>query len=83
MCAFVQNKKGIRFFMNNIYQNNSPINLNSNNAYRSNLPERMDAKKFNFKTMKNNTITSLNDVEHFFNNLQHTIKYIKLYKLLK
>ena len=57
---------------------NSPINYN-----HSNLPARNDKKKLNFKTMKNNTISSLNDVEHFLNNLQHTIRYIKLYKLLK
>ena len=71
---------------------NSPINSNStnisnynniNNLYRSSSPPQKEKKKLNFKTMKNNTISSLNDVECFLNKLQHTIRYIKLYKLLK
>ena len=76
------------------YQNNSPINSNFNNMdlsncnhlnnlYRSNYSVKKEQKKLNFKSMKNNTISSLNDVEHFLNKLQHTIRYIKLYKLLK
>ena len=70
--------------MNNQSQNNSPVNynLNSNNLYRSKPPKK-DNKKLNFKTMKNNTICSLNDVECFLNNLQHAIRYIKIYKLFK
>ena len=65
---------------------NSPINSNYNNInslYRSNPPIKKEQKKLNFKTIKNNTISSLNDVECFLNKVQHTIKYIKLYKLLK
>ena len=74
--------------MNNKFQNNSPenynnINLfNSNNLYRS-APPKKDNKKLNFKTMKNNTICSLNDVECFLNTLQHAVRYIKIYKLFK
>lgn len=54
-----------------------------NYLYRSHPPMKNENKKFCFKTMKNNTIASLNEVECFLNKLQHTIKYIKLYKLLK
>lgn len=58
-------------------------NSNYNNLYRANLLPEKEKKKLNFKSLKNNTISSLNDVEHFLNKLQHTIRYIKLYKLLK
>lgn len=40
-------------------------------------------KKLNFKTCKNNTINSLNEVEHFLRDFKHFSKYIKLYKILK
>ena len=40
-------------------------------------------KKFDFKSFKKDTCTSLNDVECFLNNFTHTLKYIKLIKLLK
>lgn len=73
--------------MNNQSQNNSPINSNynvqNNNIYRSGPPPKKENKKLNFRTMKNNTICSLNDVECFLNNLQHAIRYIKIYKLFK
>lgn len=65
---------------------NSPINQNYNNIndlYRSCPKPKKENKKINFKTLKHNTICSLNDVECFLNTVQHTIKYIKLYKLLK
>jgi len=64
---------------------NSPISNynNMNNLYRSHKPVKKNHKKLNFKTMKNNTISSLNDVECFLNKLQNTLRYIKLYKLLK
>ena len=40
-------------------------------------------KKFNFKKCKENTVKSLYEVEHFLNNYNQFIKYIKLYKILK
>lgn len=40
-------------------------------------------KSFDFKLYKKNTITSLNDVEHFLNNFHHYSKYFKLFKLMK
>ena len=40
-------------------------------------------KKFNFKTLRKNTCTSLNDVECFLNNFTDSLKYYKLIKLLK
>ena len=46
-------------------------------------PPKPPKKKFDFKSFKKNTCTSLNDVECFLNNFSHTWKYIKLIKLLK
>ena len=40
-------------------------------------------KKFDFKTLKKDTCTSLNDVECFLNNFTNTWKYIRLINLLK
>lgn len=40
-------------------------------------------KSLCFKSLKKETCTSLNDVEHFLYNLNFFIKYIKLYNLLK
>ncbi len=40
-------------------------------------------KKWNFKTIKKETCSSLNDVEHFLCDFNTFIKYIRLYKLLK
>lgn len=40
-------------------------------------------KKLNFKTLKKNTCTSLNDVECFLNKFTNSLKYYKLIKLLK
>ena len=63
-----------------------PNNLNlqnQNNFYRSNCPVKKVQNKLDFKSLKNNTICSLNEVECFLNKLQNTIKYIKIYKLLK
>lgn len=69
--------------MNNNY-NNFPCSQNSNSLYHSSSSHTKEQhKKLNFKCMKNNTISSLNDVEFFLNKLQHTLRYIKLYKLLK
>ena len=64
------------------------------NIYRATIPEENENrggknpphkknKKNDFKTLKNNTIKSLNDVEYFLNNFGHFVKYVKLYKLLK
>ena len=47
---------------------------------RKNLPPK---KKFNFKSLKKDTCTSLNDVEFFLNNFSSFIKYVKLINLLK
>lgn len=68
--------------MNNNSKNNPTINPTSN-FYRSAFPVKKEKGKLNFRCMKNNTISSLNEVEYFLNKLQQTIHYIKLYKLLK
>ena len=46
-------------------------------------PHKPPKNKFNLKTLKNDTCTSLNDVECFLNNFCSTLKYIKLINLLK
>ena len=50
---------------------------------QKNPQKKPQKKKFDFKSFKKNTCTSLNDVECFLNNFSHTLKYIKLIKLLK
>ena len=62
--------------------NNLLCSKNSNNLSNSSSFSK-EKKKLTFKCIKNNTISSLNDVEFFLNKLQHTLRYIKLYKLLK
>mgnify|MGYP005765378893 FL=1 len=39
--------------------------------------------KLDFKQKKENTLTSLNEVENFLINYKHFIKYVKLYKLFR
>ena len=71
--------------MNNNYIKNSNTNLNYNinNLYRSNIKKQKENQTITFKSIKNNTISSLNEVECFLNKVQNTLRYIKLYKLLK
>ena len=46
-------------------------------------PEKKDKNNnFDFKRKKENTLNSLNEVEHFLGNYKHFIKYVKLYKLI-
>lgn len=40
-------------------------------------------KKKDFKTLKKNTINSLNEVEYFLNNLSQIFRGVKIYKLIK
>lgn len=46
-------------------------------------PKKPAKKKFCFKSLKNDTCSSLNDIEHFLCDFSTFIKYVKLYKLLK
>ena len=41
------------------------------------------AKQMDFKKLKNNTFSSLYDVEMFLRDFKQFSKYIKLYKILK
>lgn len=69
---------------NNNHKNNSYIPpISSNNLYPPKPTFNKGKKKNNFKAIKHNTISSLNDVEYFLNKLHYAIRYIKLYKLLK
>lgn len=46
-------------------------------------PSNKKKKKKDFKTLKKNTLKSLNDVEYFLNNFGQFMKYAKIAKLLK
>lgn len=46
-------------------------------------PSKPKSKKMDFKTLKKNTISSLNDVENFLNNFNKFSRYLRLYKILK
>ncbi|MBR0350797.1 MAG: hypothetical protein IJH76_03115 [Clostridia bacterium] len=65
---------------NNLYHENDYYEF-ENRGNTSNL--KKNKKKKNFKTLKNNTIHSLNDVEYFLNNLSQFIRGVKIYKLIK
>lgn len=70
--------------MRNFYNSYYPINNRSSN----NLPQASPCdpptkKKFDFKSFKKNTCTSLDDVECFLNKFSTFVKYIKLINLLK
>lgn len=65
--------------MNNLYKSNF-----NNIENRSSLPQQPPKKKpISFKTMKKNTICSLNEVEYFLNNFNKIAKCLKLYNILK
>ena len=85
-------KKNTYLNINN--ESNTPI-LKSHQQY-PNIPECLKnshcnhtkkvkplKKKFNFKNLKKDTCSSLNEVECFLNNFTNFIKYIKLINLLK
>ena len=55
---------------NNLFYSRQTNNKKSNN-------------KFNFSQKKENTISSLKEVEHFLYNYKNFIKYVKLYKLFR
>lgn len=52
-----------------------------NSLFNSNTAKQKE--KLDFKKRKENTLSSLNEVENFLFNYKHFIKYIKLYKLFK
>lgn len=53
------------------------MNFKKNDLLQSNN------RKINFKEKKENTISSLFEVEHFLRDFKNIFKYIKLYKILK
>lgn len=48
---------------------------------RGNTPKKPE--KIPFKKRKENTLTSLNEVENFLFNYKHFMRYVKLYKFFK
>ena len=73
--------------MPNLYRANIPQNENRDGIFPPQKQKCHSNKnkknKKDFKTLKKNTIKSLNDVEYFLNNLGNFIKSVKLFKLLK
>lgn len=80
--------------MNNLFKATSqPINStdivpNDNINLTRSLPPKSpinknQKKKLDFKTMKKNTISSLNEVEYFLNNINQISRYIKLISFFK
>ena len=58
--------------------------MENNLFYSRGNDERKPKKnKFDFKKKKENTLNSLNEVEHFLFNYKHFVKYVKLYKWFK
>lgn len=57
--------------------------MESNLFYTRGNGKNSPQKKFDFKKKKENTIASLNEVEHFLFNYKHFIRYVKLYKLFR
>lgn len=57
--------------------------MENNLFYSRNNDNKKSSNKFNFAKRKENTLSSLNEVEHFLYNYKNFIKYIKLYKLFK
>lgn len=70
-----------RFPYNN--QNNITSLENKLNNRSSSNTQPSTKKKVCFKSLKKDTCSALNDVEHFLCNFESYMKYIKLYKLLK
>ena len=73
--------------MPNLYRSNIPQNENRDGIFPPQKqkchPNKNKNNKKDFKTLKKNTIKSLNDVEYFLNNFGNFIKSVKLFKLLK
>lgn len=61
--------------------NTPPYELFATPQFRG--PQKNKKNKLNFKEFKEKTIHSLNDVEKFLGNFNTSLKYAKLYKLLK
>ncbi len=58
--------------------------MESNLFYsRGNNKKDIKKDKFDFKKKKENTLSSLYEVENFLFNYKHFAKYVKLYKLFK
>ncbi len=58
-------------------------NLIFNTNRGENTPSKSNKNKIDIKKIKNNTLKSLNDVEHFLRDFNKFKNYIKLYKILK
>lgn len=59
------------------------MNMENNLFYSRGNEKKEKSKKFDFKKKKENTLASLNEVEHFLFNYKHFMKYVKLYKFFR
>lgn len=66
--------------MNNLFFSNNRKSLPFPQENREVPPSK---NKIDFKSLKNNTIKSLNEVEMFLNDFNRFKNYIKLYNILK
>lgn len=64
--------------MNNLFKSTTQSAYDTSRSINKN-----EKKKLDFKTMKNNTISSLNEVEYFLNNFSKISRYMKLFKFFK
>ncbi|MBP3801944.1 MAG: hypothetical protein J6I85_08015 [Clostridia bacterium] len=69
--------------MPNIYRINIPQNENRGGNFPPPNSKKTNNKKYSFKSIKKNTIKSLNEVEYFLNNFSKLAKCIKIYKIIK
>lgn len=55
----------------------------NNNLFYSRENTTRKKNKIDFKQKKENTLTSLNEVENFLLHSKHFMRYVKLYKFFK
>lgn len=67
----------------NRYIRKKEVNIIPSTRSEAKVNSKEKKIKFDFKSKKENTLRSLNEVEHFLGNIKHLNKYIKLYFLLK
>lgn len=63
--------------------NSFPAENRGENKKKDNPKNKKKKIKFDFKKKKENTLRSLNEVEHFLSDFKCFSRYIKLYFLLK
>ena len=57
--------------------------MENNLFYSRGKNQKNTPEKLTFKKRKENTLTSLNEVENFLSNYKHFMRYVKMYRLFK